>query len=70
MRVVANATTRLLRRAERISGFARSFAYQSRVKPPQLAVRRLRLKEKTTRTRMGAYRKAYTAALKRARVLE
>ena len=52
--VVARATTRLLRRAWRIAGLVAAFAYHSRVKPPHDAERRLRLKESTARTAIGA----------------
>ena len=54
--VVTTATIRLLRSDVRICGLEQRRAYQSSVKPPQTAVRRLRLNEKTTSTRMGAYR--------------
>ena len=52
--VVATATSRLFRRAARIAGLVADLKYQSRVKPSQDAERRLALKDRATRTRIGA----------------
>ena len=61
--VVTPATSRLLRSDMRICGLVRSRPYQPSVKPFHSAVSRLSLNEKTTSTRIGAYKKRYTSAV-------
>ena len=57
--VVTVAIIRLFLAAAKILALVSSLAYQASVKPSQLTLKREALKENTTRTAMGKYKKRY-----------